>query len=365
LARHGSKKHFTYESTKQLISIKNLCRMENKALKSIIFICLLSLISIGVLNFDAFKFCVEDRKWQWIRKKIFNSERESIDIAIVGSSYSWCAIRPSTITKGLDGLNAFNFGRNWHGRDVDYFIIKYLVKKHKVNRILLEFRDIENQEPHQYTKYLIGPKDAVSEICFNLRVLSYTDVITYSQKFKRTITYTVELLGNLSVRPLLQSATTLLGNSESGEIDGIESGQGFYVHGDTHGQEKSFAKMYRNKEAQEITLEKSKCNRNNYLVGSRSDYYLKKIKSICEINDTRLSFVYVPTFIKAYLPAREKVAYYKTLGEVLLPNVKGLFKVCYWRDKNHMFKEGSSKFTKELIFLMKYGPAASPYFQLY
>ena len=73
----------------------------------------------------------------------------------------------------------------------------------------------------------------------------------------------------------------------------------------------------------------------------------------------------MPTFRKSYLPAQETFNYYKELGEVLLPNIDGIFKLDYWRDKNHMFKEGSSKFTEEVILLLKKGGGASPHYYLY
>lgn len=82
-------------------------------------------------------------------------------------------------------------------------------------------------------------------------------------------------------------------------------------------------------------------------------------------NDIHLSFVYVPTFRKQYLPSQETFNYYNELGDVLLPNIERIFRLDYWRDKNHMFKEGSSQFTVKLIFLLKNGKKASPHYYLY
>ncbi len=344
--------------------------MANKALKICIIVCCMCFISIILCNLNFCKLNIDDPRWQWIREKIFFDKSKTIDIAIIGSSYSWCGIKPKLISNELNGLNVYNLGRNWHGRDVDYFIIKHLAENHHIKQILLEFRDEENQNPHQFTKYLIEPDDIVQEMYYIIRSLKYLDILSLSNNFKKNISYIIDCMSNLAIRGFEKLCVRsfqkyFMKNNILNEKQRklYEKENGYYSHGDHQVQNKKFLKKFANVKVK--TISKKKYQESDYIPGTRADFYLKKICNLTQKKKIKLSFVYLPTYKKRVLPSQESFEYYSKLGEVLLPNCNDIFKINYWRDKNHLYKDGSVKFTNELISLLIEGTNNSPHYLSY
>jgi hypothetical protein len=65
------------------------------------------------------------------------------------------------------------------------------------------------------------------------------------------------------------------------------------------------------------------------------------------------------------LPSRSTFDFLRKRGDVLIPNLKGLTRMKYWRDLGHLYQEGSVRFTRRLIHLLKEGKETSPYYKYY
>lgn len=328
--------------------------MKNRTFKTFVLVLLLALVSILVCGFfPVSPMDVSNSKWKWIKAKIF-SPRKTIDYAIVGSSYAWCGIRPDLISDAMKAPTVWNLGRNWDGRDVDYIIIKALLEHHDVKNILLHFYETERPRVHPYTKHLISPGDAVDELVYYVRNTTITD----KQAVKENIGAILSYFGNLSVRNYLKLLGKDAGYSRN-LMKRNDRTNGFYIYDANLKQKKSQFARYEN-----VPWKLEFGRRETFPSRSRSGFYLDKIHRLCAAHGVKLYFVFIPNYMQP-LPSRSTFDYLSERGDVLIPNLKGLTRTKYWRDLGHFYQEGSVRFTRRLIRLLKEGKEASPYYKYY
>lgn len=328
--------------------------MKNKTLKTFIALLFLSLVSIFICQFfTRSQWNVTNRKWKWIKMKIFSTS-ETVDYAIIGSSYAWCAIYPNLISKKMNGKKTWNLGRNWDGRDVDYLIVKELVKHHQVKNIIIQFYDGEVQEAHPYYRYLVSPADAFHEMVYYLKNTKITD----KERVKERINTILSYFADLSVRAYWQ----ILREDEALNPAYIKKSNrlnGFYILDDTAKQQKSKFEKVKN-----MTWKIRPGNKEFFPSGSRASFYLDKIHRLCLTYDVDLYFVFIPQYCHT-LPSKSTFDFFSQRGEVLIPDIKLITNMKFWRNPGHLFQKGSRIFTRQLIKLLKKGKEASPYYHYY
>ena len=328
--------------------------MKNKTFKTFLLITCLSLVSILVCEFfPASRFDVLVGKWKWIESKIF-SKRKTIDYAIIGSSLAWCAIKSNLISRGMKVSRVWNFGRNWDGRDIDYIMLKKLVEHHDVKNVLIQFHNIELLRVHPYTKYIISPGDALDEAVYYLKDTNITDKESVKTRINTILSY----LGNLSVRTFMQIIRKNPG--VRGWIKKRNDREkGFYIYSNTVKQIKEKFKKVIDKKW-ELTFDQS----TSFPSRSRAAFYLDKIYRLCRKHNVKIYFVFLPRYMRP-LPAKCTIDYFSKIGDVLVPDIKGITKMKYWWDPSHLFKRGPGKYTRRLVWLLKKGKEASPYSDYY
>jgi hypothetical protein len=98
--------------------------------------------------------------------------------------------------------------------------------------------------------------------------------------------------------------------------------------------------------------------------GSRQHRYLEYLREVTERHGARLGFLLVPNFRES-LPSAERVAFYRRFGEVLIPDLEPLYRLENYADPLHFYGAGATLFTEEVARLLREGPSASPYFEVY
>lgn len=333
--------------------------MKNTTLKIILLLLGFCLVSLLLSEFSSeTKLRVSDERWQWIRYKIFRTPHQTVDYVVIGSSLSWCAIKPSLISSEIPGTKIWNLGRNWQGRDADYFIIEHLLQRHRVRNLLVEFCTGEPKSPHAYVPYIILPHDAWGKFIDDFNQLKPSDILKYSQFFKEVLVKNVTSLGEVTVRPCLQLFQRK--NFPPDLIIKYDLSQGFYHVDSEIIQDPAFFEKFKNQPEHQPRLRPD----TDFPGNPYARFYFEKIKELASRYNVRLYFVFVPIF-NVDLPDRSTYRYLSQIGDVLIPNIHGLYKMSYWRNDGHLFQKGSEVYTYRLIELLKKGKEASPHFGLY
>lgn len=333
-----------------------------KTLKIFILILVFCLVSAVLSGWSGwYGLEVSDPKWAWIRSKIYHSPRQTVDYVFVGSSRTWCAVRPKQMEQAFGNVKVWNFGRHWTGRDIDYLIIKALLEHHDVKYLFVEMIGQEDFAPHPYTKYLISAAEAADEGNYHLRNLSVRDFLTYSPNLKERVKHILNYTAELSTRfyrvPLLSLWATKPGTEEMFLND---KAGGFYSDDSRLTQNKIFSDQY-GRFQPFYPVSKGP---HTIPPGSYPDYYLKKIHDICQQHNAELSFVFISDFASV-LPNDQMFHHFRQWGEIYIPTLRNIYKPEYWRDKNHLYQKGSEVLTEEIISLIKSGVRSSEDYQQY
>lgn len=327
-----------------------------KTITLVLALCLL--FSLGHQFLATPELQVSDPKWQWMNHKIFSSGNRQADYVFVGSSYIWCAVNSNMVKQSMNAKNAWNFGRNWNGREVDYVIIKNLLEHQKVKHLIVQFTEYRFQEEHPYARHLISLPDAVHELLALPKTAGIIDTLTYSEAFRTNLNTVVSYFSGLSVRMPLNMMTE---NKHSVQtIEANDRTNGFFYKHDKIRQDPKFLRKYKKRPKWKPRPVKHK-QLPNY---SRATFFEEKIKKLCDKYETKLSFLFVPGYY-SHLPSRAVYNHFNRFGDVLLPDIGPVTGLENWRDHHHLNQKGAAKFTGELITLLKNGKASSPYFRIY
>ncbi|MBP9854474.1 MAG: hypothetical protein KBD53_06375 [Candidatus Omnitrophica bacterium] len=337
-----------------------------KTLKIFILIavfCLISIILSKWIKWDGLE--VSDPKWVWIHSKIFNSPRQTVDYVFIGSSRTWCGVKAKQIENAFPGIKVWNFGRHWTGRDIDYLIIKDLLEHHDVKHIFVEIIGKETFSAHSYAKFIMPPDEAVQEARFLLKDLTLKDILTYSFNLKERMKHITNQMVELSLRfyrTLCFSAwkNFLAKMDDTADLVSHDATGGFYVDDAQLTQNPELAEQFGRFQPFYPV------GKGPYLLpeGTFPDYYLNKIHKICQLHHTELSFVFISGYVSV-LPNDQMFHYFHRWGELYIPTLRNIYKMEYWRDKNHVYQKGAEVFTDEIISLLKNGVESSEDYRQY
>lgn len=328
--------------------------------KDFLHVCLVvlafGLFSAGIESLTSLgKISVSDSKWRWIRKLSFPDTAQTYDYVFAGSSHIWQAVKPRNIETEL-GVKAINIGRNWDGKDADFYSLKNLLQNNHVKNVVLELYAEEAVGPHEYFPYIVDAEDLGGDIAQEGRKISLIDVLTLSSAFKHFINQSFQATADLVVRAPTAIINHLLGRLDcSTEACQKNDGSaGFYFDDPNLRQEPAFYEKWKD---QRFELH---FHEGRILEGSRAAFYVRKIKGLTDKYGAKLQFLYVPSYMGSP-PGKNVVAFYRQFGPVLVPRLEPLYKIEYWTNSTHLFHEGSEVFTQNVIELLKHGPAASAY----
>jgi len=337
-----------------------------KIILGLIFISLILVLATEISSVDDLNITTD--KWLWTREKIIKEPRQQIDYALIGSSRIWGAMKPHRMAEVLPGARIWNLANHWVGRDTNYFFIKHLFKHHDVKNLLVEVTEIEPHpdyiRPHPYARYLIEPSDIMTEADFLFSSLEPQEILTYSTEFKDDIKLLLKYVGEVTVRIpriFLRTAVDRIRGKQryKDEIKMNEESLGFNISDPDFIQDQKFFNQFNRFKMGDLRSAQA-----NMPLGSRSDYYLKKIEKLARKHNVRLIFVYHPTYLYS-LPSPQVFYYYETLGDFFLPNLLNIYHIEYWRNYSHMYGKGADAFTDEILSLLKNGHKSSPHYNVY
>ncbi len=207
----------------------------------------------------------------WIYDRIYNNEKP-IDIAFLGSSRTVNGINDHLMEEkyAQQKLNVVNFGYCRLGMNLNYILLKEIVKAKKIKTIVLEVRQDEDRYSHLIFPYIADSKDVLfPNLLFNRDFISdYYNHFSYKLKILRNSIF---------------NATT---NKEIKTED-----FGFASHPDTA----LLLSLNQIKEKRAVhRTELTEMERNFYMKFPRA--YLKKIAEIYEQNNIQMFFLYLPEY---------------------------------------------------------------------
>ncbi|MDX9907637.1 MAG: hypothetical protein RBS55_13705 [Bacteroidales bacterium] len=249
----------------------------------------------------------------WIYDRIHYNP-DPVDIAFLGSSHTINGIDDRIISEGLTPIKAANFGYCRLGRNLDYVLLKEILKKKKISKLVVEVREREDRYSHPVFPYIASTPDvALPNPLFNRDI--FKDVWYH-------LSYKIE-----TVQDVIYKRDSI----PDYRIDDY----GFAGHYDT---------------ASASFLDEIKIKRNlpkkedpSYLIKFYLSYprgYLKKTGQICKENQIALYFLYLPSYgNQKKVP--EALSLYRELGTILIPPDTIFDNPLNWHDENHLNNNGA------------------------
>lgn len=253
----------------------------------------------------------------WIYDRIFNNETP-VDIAFLGSSHTINGINDMLIDSMLSAeeTNVVNLGYCRLGRNLDYVLLKDLLKQKRPRIILTEVRGDEDWFSHPMFPYLADGLDVFLPTVFYNRDLFADYYIAF--------TFKLQLFQDILFNRIRPAAIN-------------KNLYGFATPGDTASNEVLIKAMERNAQPRKKT---GKVMRIINMSFSRS--YLKKVADLCRKNQIDLYFIYLPHYAPLYKQPLEYETYQK-YGKIIYLSDSILNDPNNWYDDEHLNQTGASK----------------------
>ncbi|PLW96440.1 MAG: hypothetical protein C0593_11535 [Marinilabiliales bacterium] len=255
----------------------------------------------------------------WIHDRIFENDSK-IDIAFLGSSHTINGINDELISKAK-GKSCVNLGYCRLGRNLHYVIAKNVIHEKHPKLIVLEVRVRENRYSHPVFPFMANTKDALMPCPFFNKDI-FSDMFTH-------LSFKIEVLQDLLFKEyqFKPVSTELFGYASHPDTANSNSLQWFYSE-----------------------RHKSRKLPSNALMQFYNKYpyaYLKKIKKLCDKNDTELTFLFIPPYgVPDTIP--DEIDFYMKYGKTIIPPQYIFNNKDLWYDENHLNEAGAQKFTEWL-----------------
>lgn len=292
---------------------------------------LIGLIAIFFIKTDR-EFCYNyvkgdcEGRGKLLYKKIYE-EKNSVDYLFVGSSKTWNDIDDGLLENlindpSLPNIKIFNTGYCRFGRNLDYLFCKEFLKRNRLKKIFLEVRADESTTSHPIYSYLASGND-VLEGAAALNGKLFPEIYDH-------------LLMNLNYSRCLM-------NLETSEKITERSPRHGYINIDRILDERTLDEFYA-KEQERLTKTKTDTSAIEYRF---SNYYLSKMKKMCEAKHIELVFVYLASYANINkTPAF--LSQYQKCGKVITAPDSIYNNKTYWKDVAHLNSFGAAAYTKFL-----------------
>lgn len=251
----------------------------------------------------------------WIYDRIFNNQ-EPVDIAFLGSSHTINGINDQLIQRNIrkGNLSVVNFGYCRLGRNLDYVLLKEILKKKHPKYLFLEVREDEDYYSHPIFPYIASDKDVLFPWPFFDRDI-LTDIWTH-------FSYKIELIQD---RIFSKALSTPVRRNDFG----------FASSPDTV-SEKSLIKDKQKQNSHKTKL--TPFERNFHMCFARG--YLKRIHKLCNENHIKIIFLYLPSY-GTFLSKPKEYKTYLKYGEVWISPMQIMQNPAHWHDENHLNRAGA------------------------
>ncbi len=345
-----------------------------KTLKIMAVFLALSLLSASIREWSSLdQMRGPNRRWIWLRSRAVTAEPQHYDFVFVGSSKTLNGVKPEKLAEEIPGSRSLNVAHFKHGHDADYYAVERLLARHDVDRLVVEIPYFVATEPHDVTQHLVGMDELLGELRAVVLELSLVDWLTYSEalreRIERVSSYLARLAFSLPTHALVWTKSQITGvpYDQAGVNRGWDWTGGFDFNDKSLEQKEGFAEYWAKNWHPPTRLQAGE-PRPGVLdhpePGSRQDFYLKHLVALAKFHGTQLTFVQIPGLWRP-APSIDRYAYYRAHGDVLIPDLRLLYRIEYYADSHHFFQDGTDIFTSHLARLLLEGPQISPYHQIY
>jgi hypothetical protein len=337
------------------------------------FLALLALSGVLGTISDAATLTGPLNQFRWLRSWIVEGPGQELDYVFVGSSKTLTGIDPLLIEAELPGTKAMNATHYEFGHDIDYYLIEPLLRRHRIENLVIEIPMSWKLEPHSQIKHQVHWRSIWIEARGMLESLHGSDEPSIQQAIKQRVGALARFVMTAAfaapaahLDPLWEA----LGIRDRGEIIGakeLDASQGFSIRDHFRKQNPSFLKSTKSSNFHPFDgaiLDQSFAKDRLARAGASHDLYLRKIVDLARRHDTRLHFLFIPKWAARPL-TRETHAYYSQFGDVLIPDLRSYRDVSYYSDWLHLVRAGPDKLSVEVAGLLRDGPALSPYHAKY
>jgi len=221
----------------------------------------------------------------WLYQRLLDPR--PIDIVFIGTSHFIQSVNEDTLAlhMGIAPASIANLGHCLYGRDMQYLILKELLKKHDPKLVVIEVREEEVYIRHSDFACFCSPID-------------FFEVLPF---FKGRRALIKEAL-SCRVRSIQRAIFKHPYNSNHTVTRGFRSGKG----------------VIEPKKALAARDKHSAIQRSAKLGNEKFPfYYLEKMQALCQDRNTEVRFLYIPDFNSAEKP--QHLLEYEKMGKVLLP----------------------------------------------
>jgi hypothetical protein len=238
-------------------------------------------------------------------------ERTEADIVFFGSSKTLNGINDSLMTER--GTRFLNLGYCRFGRNLDYFFIREYLKNHHPKKVVLELREMENDNAHPLTAFLM-PLAGLAE---GLRFLQPDILKDLFNKWLCNLKYCRARLFRISIQ--VPDLPGVFGYWPSRQLVSIE----------TLEQKK-----------RSDSLKKATEPARNVSLNRRSAYYFSQVSMLCQRKNIHLYLLYLPSFgnMQGVPPEYQELT---TFAEMLSLPDSIIKNAQYFGDYNHFNRSGA------------------------
>lgn len=259
-----------------------------------------------------------------IYERIYEDTRK-IDYLFVGSSKTWNNINDELLEGLIAKPNEFqvklyNTGYCRFGRNLDYLFCKEFLKCHHLKKIFLEVRADESTNSHPMFPYLADGSEVIEGFkALNLSVFPeiYKHLLMNLNYFRGTIQ--LDSIGRILAHPVQYGYNNIEKTISEKELN-----------------------EYYEKEKEKTISVKPGSFKYRF-----SNYYLNKIKTLCDSKGIELVLVYLPSYANLTKNPLFLTEYQK-LGKVILVSDSIFNNKTYWKDVAHFNSFGANAYTKYL-----------------
>jgi hypothetical protein len=301
-------------------------------IKKIILFSLPVLIGLGFIFFIKTnrEFCYNyvkgdcDGRGKLLYKKIYE-DGHKVDFLFVGSSKTWNGIDDELLENLINKpddyhYKLFNTGYCRFGRNLDYLFCKEFAKRNRLKKIFLEVRPDESTTSHPIYPYLANGSEILEgALALNSGLFSemYNHLLMNVNYMRCKIN--LEIAEKNTTHPFRHGYNNIEKIISPEELD-------------------AFCEKEKNDPLEVNT------NSINYRF---SNYYLNKIKKLCDVKKIELVFIYLPSYANLNKEPAFK-SHYEKWGRVIMAPDSIFNTKSYWKDVAHFNSFGATAYTKFL-----------------
>ena len=255
--------------------------------------------------------------WTWLYKRIYTNDKP-VDICFIGSSKTISGIDDRKIESILkdNDRHVLNLACCRLGRDMDYLLLKEVIKNKKPSHIVLEVREGESKFSHPVSPYIRSSTSQLSAyLLFNKNaLLNYWIHFYYKVQIIQDWIHGTHLSTTDKTDYGFGSSTDTMEMPSINPVKQIDT---------THSWIQSLSHCY-------------------------PMHYLNKIKRTCAQHKIKLSLLYLPNFGETRYPVM--IREYERLGKVYLPPKSIFENPDHWWDENHLNEAGAKLLSEWMAY---------------